>query len=73
MDLKYKYRFILSNVSGDNDCHTSGRLTADTVEDAAEVALRFWSFPVPVLEMSLEYCGVVEQRSEPAIADDIDF
>jgi hypothetical protein len=61
MNQSIKYRFKLSNVAGQNDCHISGRLTAFSIIQALGQALALWPFKEPVLEASFDYCGMVEE------------
>lgn len=67
MKLIIKYRFTLQNVSGSNDCYLVGRVAATSLPLALRQALTLWSFNVPPLEASFEYCGVVEESPKDKI------
>lgn len=66
----YKFRYTLQNCSGTNDSHITGRVKADSATEAITKAINIWPFNEPVLDITLDYLGTVEEllsKSVPPI------
>ena len=65
MELTNQYHYTLSNALGVNDHHLSGRVLADTLDDAYAEISEIWPFNIPIADIQLTYIGTVDLAPPP--------